>query len=117
MRHRALVLALLFLATLPVTAQKPATARPDTSGRLPIRVARTPKDAPIVAACALQDKNITRVAVGGVGIAPTLVNADKPQSSISPIADFRGSVEYQREMVDVLVKRVMKKIRDSVLNL
>lgn len=73
-------------------------------------VARTPHDAPIVAVCALKDKNVTRVAVGGIGIAPTLVNANDPQSSISPLADFRGSVEYQREMVRVLMKRVMKRL-------
>jgi CO/xanthine dehydrogenase FAD-binding subunit len=86
---------------------------PSSSARAALeRVARTPHDAPIVAACVLKDKNITRVAVGGVGIAPTLVNADDPLSSLSPVADFRGSVEYQREMVGVLVKRTMKKIKD-----
>ncbi len=74
------------------------------------RVARTPRDAPIVAVCALKDKNVTRVAVGGVGISPMLVDPAKEQESISPLADFRGSVEYQREMVGVLMKRAMKKL-------
>jgi len=74
------------------------------------RVARTPKDTPIVAVCMLKDQNATRVAIGGVGIVPTLVNANDPQSSISPLADFRGSVEYQREMVAVLMKRALQRI-------
>ncbi|MBI5349907.1 MAG: FAD binding domain-containing protein [Chloroflexi bacterium] len=74
------------------------------------RIARTSHDAPIVAICALKDKNVTRVAVGGVGISPMLVDPAKAQESVSPVADFRGSVEYQREMVGVLVKRVMKRV-------
>ena len=74
------------------------------------RVARTPHDAPIVSVCALKDKNTIRVAVGGVGISPMLVDPAKAQESVSPIADFRGSVEYQREMVGVLVKRVLKRM-------
>jgi CO/xanthine dehydrogenase FAD-binding subunit len=74
------------------------------------RVARTPRDAPIVAVCALKDQNVTQVAVGGVGIAPTLVDPTKVQDSVLPVPDFRASVEYQREMVEVLVKRAMKKL-------
>jgi CO/xanthine dehydrogenase FAD-binding subunit len=73
------------------------------------RVARTPHDAPIVAACALTDQSVTRVAIGGVGISPMLVDPAKAQESIAPVADFRASVEYQREMVGVLVKRAMKR--------
>ncbi len=74
------------------------------------RVARTPRDAPIVAICVLKDKSTTRVAVGGVGIAPMLVDPAKARESVSPIADFRGSVEYQREVAGVLVKRAMKRL-------
>jgi len=74
------------------------------------RVARTPRDAPIVAVCALKDQNVTRVAVGGVGILPMLVDPAKAQESVSPFADFRGSVEYQKEIVGVLVRRILTRL-------
>lgn len=108
------------------------------------RVARTPRDAPIVAACAVMDdgNKMMRIAVGGVGITPQLVAsaligkaqppssleikgtmpvsamhdealatiAKQAQEKVKPIADFRGSVEYQREMVGILTKRVLKRM-------
>jgi len=95
----------------PLQSEISFSCSPQARGALE-RIARTPKDAPIVAACGVMDEGnkMMRIAVGGVGIAPTLVDATDPQSSISPAADFRGRVEYQREMAGVLVKRVLERL-------
>jgi CO/xanthine dehydrogenase FAD-binding subunit len=75
---------------LPVTEARGALAR----------VARTPSDRPIVAAVAVRVAGIDRVALCGVAARPVLIGAE-----LNPPDDYRGSAEYRRAMVDVLVAR------------
>jgi len=98
------------------------------------KVARTPGDAPIVCAVAryrLDDgmARDVRVAVGGVGPLPVrLARAEqtlegKPPSEsfiaraaeaaaqeVKPPSDFLASAEYRKEMVRVLVRRVLSSV-------
>lgn len=66
------------------------------------RVARTPSDRPIVAAVAVRGPGVERVALCGVAAKPVLLGAE-----LDPPDDYRGSAEYRRAMVDVLVARAM----------
>ena len=71
------------------------------------RVARTPADAPIVAAVGRRDETgNVHLALCGVAEHPILVDADDVEK-VDPPADFRGSAEYRREMAGVLAKRVV----------
>lgn len=95
------------------------------------RVARTPRDYPVVCAVASLAANDgvvgnVRVALGGVAPAPIRLNrfefgvekkklADRFESEldaamqeISPRGDWLGSAEYRKEMAYVLVKRVVQ---------
>lgn len=80
------------------------------------KVARTPADLPIVCVAALKSADVTRLALGGVGDQMVVIDADSPtveeavelaQTSIEPPTDYFASSEYRREMVGVLVKRVL----------
>lgn len=97
-------------------------------------VARTPRDRPIVSVgCSLEMKNdrvrYAALAVGGA--AATAVRAthaerilegkvlvdqviaeaaDAATNGLAPRSDFRGSAEYRREMVRVLVARVLRSV-------
>ena len=85
------------------------------------KVARTPADLPIV--CVAARATVTagqlsevRVAIGGVGEKPALVESNEiaPEAaaqlaleSIDPPSDYFASSEYRREMTNVLVKRAL----------
>ncbi len=80
------------------------------------KVARTPADLPIVCVAALKSAELTRIALGGVGDQMLVIDADTPtieeaielaQASIEPPTDYFASSEYRREMIGVLVKRVL----------
>jgi CO/xanthine dehydrogenase FAD-binding subunit len=80
------------------------------------KVARTPADLPIVCVAALTSAEVTRLALGGVGDQMVLIDADVPtmeeavelaQASIDPPTDYFASSEYRREMIGVLVRRVL----------
>ncbi len=88
------------------------------------KVARTPADLPIVcvAARATIDQNRltnVRLALGGVAGKPIVI--EKTESTIEPAAqlavesidppsDYFATAEYRREMIGVLVKRVLQSI-------
>ncbi|HZY41594.1 MAG TPA: FAD binding domain-containing protein [Anaerolineae bacterium] len=80
------------------------------------KVARTPADLPIVCVAALTSAEVVRLALGGVGDQMVLIDADAPtieeavelaQASIDPPTDYFASSEYRREMIGVLVRRVL----------
>lgn len=72
------------------------------------RVARTPADAPIVAAVVRRTPDgRTLLALTGVGVRPLLISpADLAE--LEPPADFRGSSVYRKEMGRVLSERVLR---------
>ena len=85
-------------------------------------IGRTPADMPIVHAAAWIGPGGTRVAAGGVGVHVTRLAgveaalATTPDdhaaavtatAGLEPPADFRGSAEYRRAMIGVLVRRVL----------
>ena len=94
-------------------------------------VARTPSDAPIVAACAVVEAADgrcvrARLALGGVADLPLMATeamarlADQPLTheaiveaaslaarDLTPPGDYRGSSEYRRAMAEVLSARVL----------
>ena len=75
------------------------------------RVARTPADAPIVAAVARRTPDRrTLLALCGVAALPVLVNPDDVTASIDPPGDFRGSSQYRRAMAVTLAGRVLEEI-------
>ena len=124
MREHLLMMALLTEITVPMTNPR-ALLR---------TVARTPSDKPIVSACATAriDKGVARdvrIALGGV--AETAVRASAAEKllegqalidalvekavrtvaeNLSPCGDFRGSVEYRKEMAVVLTRRAIKEL-------
>lgn len=81
------------------------------------RVARTPGDAPIVAAAAVASDAARRLAVGGVVAEPLLLrlNAgedleaalDAALASADVLSDWQGSSEYRRAMALVLSRRAL----------
>jgi CO/xanthine dehydrogenase FAD-binding subunit len=80
------------------------------------KVARTPADLPIVCVAALTSAAGVRLALGGVGDQMVLIDADAPtleeavelaQASIDPPTDYFASSAYRREMIGVLVRRVL----------
>jgi carbon-monoxide dehydrogenase medium subunit len=112
-----------------ITEIRLAIPTPDTCSAYE-RVARTPKDYPIVcvvASFAMKDgiAGNMRVAVGGVAPTPIRLSrfefgvekkklSDSFESefeaamrTISPQGDWRGSAEYRKEMARVLVRRVL----------
>lgn len=64
------------------------------------RVARTPADRPIVAAVAVRTADTECVALCGVAPRPVLLGTE-----LSPTDDFKGSAEYRRAMIDVVIAR------------
>ncbi len=91
-------------------------ALPDDAHATYEKVARTPADLPIVCVAALKSADVTRLALGGVGDQMVLIDADSPtideavelaQASIDPPTDYFASSEYRREMIGVLVRRVL----------
>jgi CO/xanthine dehydrogenase FAD-binding subunit len=94
-------------------------------------VARTPTDAPIVAACAVIEAeggrcSHVRLALGGVVEAPVLAaeaahalagRSLTPEAigevaavvgrAVNPTGDYRGSIEYRRAMAEVLSRRAL----------
>lgn len=92
----------------------------DASAAL-MRVARSPLDQAIVAAVGAVAGQTARVAVAGASPLPFVVEAtvdDAPAAVIdrlgaavtsqaTPIADYRGSADYRRQMADVLARRAL----------
>ncbi|HSM55675.1 MAG TPA: FAD binding domain-containing protein [Candidatus Sulfomarinibacteraceae bacterium] len=77
------------------------------------RVARTPADAPIVAAAGRRDTGgALYLALCGVASTPILADPDD-LDTLTPPADFRGSSEYRREMAKVLAERVLREVREA----
>lgn len=71
------------------------------------RVARTPADAPIVAAVGRRDDaGKVHLAFCGVAERPILLEPGEIEN-VEPPADFRGSSEYRREMAGILGRRVV----------
>jgi carbon-monoxide dehydrogenase medium subunit len=100
------------------------------------RVARTPKDYPIVCAvarCAMKDgiAGNMRVAMGGVAPTPIRLSnmefslekkpvqehleraLDNAIATLTPASDYLGSAEYRREMARVLARRAVMKAAGS----
>ncbi|MDJ0752742.1 MAG: FAD binding domain-containing protein [Ardenticatenaceae bacterium] len=74
------------------------------------RVARTPKDKPIVAALGRKTASGTvHLALCGVARRPILVQAADIEQ-LTPPADFRGSSRYRKAMAGVLTQRVLTEI-------
>ena len=97
-------------------------------------VARTPSDKPIVSVCASLrvDGNTTRdvrIALGGVGLSAVRARGTEKElegkrlgegeiekaaglasQGLSPRGDYRGSVEYRKEMAIVLTRRVVREL-------
>ena len=81
------------------------------------RVARTPKDHPIVAAAAVVDDEGARLALGGVSPKPLLLRlggiegveaaVDEALQGVRIPADFRGSADYRRAMAPVVARRAI----------
>jgi carbon-monoxide dehydrogenase medium subunit len=124
MREHLLMMALFTEIAVPMTNPR----------ALLQTVARTPSDKPIVSVCAAAriDKNLVRdvrVALGGV--AETAVRASAVEQALegqaltdtlienaaraaalglTPRGDFRGSVEYRKEIAVVLTRRALKEL-------
>ncbi len=78
------------------------------------RVARTPADAPIVAALArIVDHNQIKLALCGVANTPVLVDPENVKAAINPGGNFRGSPTYRRQMAATLVQRVIAELKES----
>ncbi len=111
------------------------SAVPMTNPRASLQtVARTPSDKPIVSVCAAARiengmARDVRIALGGVGpvavrakgvekalegkaLSGQLVETAARQAAegLSPIGDFRGSVEYRNEMAAVLTRRAVEEL-------
>ncbi|MBE2233623.1 MAG: FAD binding domain-containing protein [Anaerolinea sp.] len=81
------------------------------------RVARTPGDAPIVAAVAVVDDAGRRLAVGGVAAGPLLLRLGADDdleaalnaalAGVDLLSDWQGSSEYRRAMAAVLSRRAL----------
>ena len=77
------------------------------------RVARTPADAPIVAAVARRrDDGAIRLALCGVARVPVLVEPTAV-GDLEPPGDFRGSSEYRRNQAVTLSQRVLARLEDA----
>lgn len=76
------------------------------------RVARTPEDAPIVAALGRREGTEVYLALCGVAPTPVLAGSDE-LDQLDPPADFRGSSEYRKEMARVLATRVLKELESG----
>lgn len=86
-------------------------------------VARAPADRPLVSAAAALsvDENRTRVAIGGFGARPLLLEGDSEGSpeqwqalaneSYADAGDAFASAEYRSEVVSILVARVVKEVQ------
>jgi CO/xanthine dehydrogenase FAD-binding subunit len=84
------------------------------------RLARTPSDHPIVAAVAVIAKkpDAMRIALGGVGPHPLLVEFNRSEAAekavaqsitnAAPYADFRGTDDYRRTMGTLMAKRAFE---------
>ena len=73
------------------------------------RLARTPADAPIVAAVARRAGQEIRLTLCGVAPTPVLVEPEGLEN-LNPPADFRGSTEYRQAMARTLADRVLAEI-------
>lgn len=79
------------------------TAAADRSGR-------TPADRPIVMAVARRNEaGDLRVAVTGVAATPMLVDPENLDVLVPP-SDFRGSLEYRKELARILIGRVVERV-------
>ncbi len=70
------------------------------------RVARTPRDRPIVAAVAVVGDGVERVALCGVAARPVLAG-----SPLDPLDDCTGTPEYRQAMAQVLSRRALAEAR------
>ena len=124
MREHLLMMALITEITVPLTNPRASLQT----------VARTPADKPIVSVCAaarnekgvLRDLRIALAGVGETAIRASaaekmlegqdLSAADLQQTAataahdLSPQGDFRGSVEYRKEMARVLTHRALREL-------
>jgi CO/xanthine dehydrogenase FAD-binding subunit len=70
-----------------------------------------------------QDGRIVRIAIGGVSPHPLLIEVDRSDDvetfvaqaieSAESYEDFRGSVEYRRELGQLLARRALKEALDQ----
>lgn len=128
MREHLLMMALLTEVSFPMSNPRAALQT----------VARTPSDKAIVSACAAaqRDNGIlkdVRIAVGGEGeIAVRARDMEKAlegqaatgelvaraaalaSAGLTPVGDFRGSVEYRKEMAVVLTRRAVEEINSTL---
>ncbi len=124
MRDHLLMEALLTEIAVPMTNPRASLQT----------VARTPSDKPIVCACAAAQigngvARNARIALGGVGqlaVRATRVEqeiegkalngqlieaaAGKAAEGVTPLGDFRGSIEYRKEMAVVLTRRAVEEL-------
>ena len=78
------------------------------------RTGRTPADRPIVMAVGRRAEDGTLLlALTGVDATPVLVDAGDI-ASVQPAADFRGSVEYRKELARVLTTRVLARLGEDI---
>lgn len=89
-------------------------ARPIAAQAAIARVARTPRDAAIVAAVAVVTPHAATIAVGGASPQPLVLQSAQPNSlpdailaAANPIPDYRGSAEYRQAMAGVLAHRAL----------
>jgi len=71
---------------------------------------RTPADEPIVAAVARTGADGVRLVLTGVAPTPIQVDPADPTAGLSPIGDFRGSVDYRLHLAAVLSARVVEEV-------
>ncbi len=127
MREHLLMMALLTEIAVPIKNPRASLQT----------VARTPRDKPIVSACAAarienEVAHDVRIALGGV--AETAVRARQAEeelegkrvsdsaiesaartaaASLSPRGDYRGSIEYRKEMASVLTRRALGELKSD----
>jgi CO/xanthine dehydrogenase FAD-binding subunit len=74
---------------------------------------RTPADTPIVLVVGTRDgAGSVCLAATGVGPTPIVIDPDS-LDSLDPPADFRGSTEYRRHLVEVLARRVTERLEEA----
>jgi putative selenate reductase FAD-binding subunit len=100
-----------FLAGLPLPGSLVTSVTIQTEGDTAhASAARTPADAPIVAAVARRAPNgQIYLALCGVAPTPVLVNPAQTQD-LQPAGDFRGSSAYRQHMATVLSNRVLSQL-------
>jgi CO/xanthine dehydrogenase FAD-binding subunit len=100
-----------FLARLPMSGGLVTSVTIQTEGETAhASTARTPADAPIVAAVARRAPNgQIYLALCGVAPMPVLLNPAQVHD-LQPVGDFRGSSAYRQQMAVVLSRRILSQL-------